>query len=133
MNFLMSVLFADGWVAVSECAGSNDLSSLKTETSAAAGQGERGMAASRSLAEFLADPSLVSTTPLTPQVSMCKTQFLGDLLFQSFELLKSSQLFLRTAVVTFMGKVVPPVDSSLPYSRKALLDILLQGTARTML
>ena len=40
-------------MAVSECAGSNDLSSLKTETSAAAGQGERGMAASRSLVESL--------------------------------------------------------------------------------
>ncbi|XP_036901826.1 maestro heat-like repeat-containing protein family member 7 [Sturnira hondurensis] len=65
-------------------------------------------------------------------VSTRRTVFLGDLLLQSFEFLKSPQSFLRAAAVTFLGKEVPPVSSSLLCSRKALLDFLLKGEARTV-
>lgn len=43
---------------------------------------------------------------LASQVNTSKTQLVGDLLFQSFGFLKSSQSFLRAAAINFIGKML---------------------------
>ncbi|KAM5332409.1 maestro heat-like repeat-containing protein family member 1 [Glossophaga mutica] len=56
----------------------------------------------------LSDPIHVLEETSNYLVSTRGTQFLGDLLLQSFEFLRSSQPFLRTAAVTFIAYIIPP-------------------------
>ncbi|KAM8802743.1 maestro heat-like repeat-containing protein family member 2A [Rhynchonycteris naso] len=60
----------------------------------------------------LKDPMLVLEELCKYLVSTCKTQFLGELLFQSFGFLTSTESYLREAALNFIGLIVAKINLS---------------------